>query len=143
MKNKLIKKNLFSFLIKLIIWTIVFMLLLSLLIIFINYSDFQWVYDFSPKLYYFIKYTVISKYGDWLWIIAIIIWFGGVVVISYFLIKKVFYYVNTISKASEDLLNKDIEYIELPNELEDLQIKMNEKMEKLDYLYNRYRNNQI
>lgn len=49
----------------------------------------------------------------------------GLLFISYKLIKKVFSYVTAISQASEKLLDKNTEYIKLPFELEDLQIKMN------------------
>ena len=42
-----------------------------------------------------------------------------------------------ISQITENSDKKDLKKVS------DLQIKMNEKMEKLDYLYNRYRNNQI
>lgn len=55
----------------------------------------------------------------------------------YRLLKKVFGYIDEIGKATEELVNKDVEYIELPDELEEIQKRMNhlkresEKNEKL------------
>ena len=52
-------------------------------------------------------------------------------------ISKVFGYIDEIGKATEDLVNKDVEYIELPDELEEIKNRMNhlkresEKNEKL------------
>ena len=52
-------------------------------------------------------------------------------------ISKVFGYIDEIGKATEDLVNKDVEYIELPDELKEIKNHMNhlkresEKNEKL------------
>lgn len=129
MKNKrnnvLIKKTLFNFLINLAIWTVSFPAILFLLIFIVNFIDFQWVYDISPSIYHFGQAILNTIFSGFSLISILIIWFIGVVVLFYKLIQKVFSYVNAIYNASENLLNKDIEYIELPSELEDLQIKMN------------------
>ncbi len=65
----------------------------------------------------------------------IIIWLIGCIILIYNLIKKIFSYVNALSQASSNLLSKDVEYIELPSELEDLQIKLN-------HLKREYENNE-
>ena len=52
-------------------------------------------------------------------------------------ISEVFRYIDEIGKATEDLVNNDVEYIELPDELEEIKNRMNhlkrelEKNEKL------------
>ncbi len=52
-------------------------------------------------------------------------------------ISEVFGYIDEIGKATEDLVNNDVEYIELPDELEEIKNRMNhlkresEKNEKL------------
>ena len=52
-------------------------------------------------------------------------------------ISEVFGYIDEIGKATEDFVNKDVEYIELPDELEEIKNRMNhlkresEKNEKL------------
>ncbi len=65
----------------------------------------------------------------------IIIWLIGCIILIYNLIKKIFSYVNALSQASSNLLSKEVEYIELPSELEDLQIKLN-------HLKREYENNE-
>ena len=135
MKNNLVKKTFLNFLIKLGIWTFSFPVFFILIIVFVNISDFQWLYDFSPKTYRvgiaFLNTLFTTKF----WIIMIIIWLIGCIILIYNLIKKIFSYVNALSQASSNLLSKDIEYIELPSELEDLQIKLN-------HLKREYENNE-
>ena len=52
-------------------------------------------------------------------------------------ISEVFRYIDEIGKATEDLVNNDVEYIELPDELKEIKNHMNhlkresEKNEKL------------
>ena len=52
-------------------------------------------------------------------------------------ISEVFRYIDEIEKATEDIVNNDVEYIELPDELEGIKNRMNhlkresEKNEKL------------
>jgi chromosome segregation ATPase len=52
-------------------------------------------------------------------------------------ISEVFRYIDEIVKATEDIVNNDVEYIELPDELEEIKNRMNhlkresEKNEKL------------
>jgi len=52
-------------------------------------------------------------------------------------ISEVFRYIDEIGKATEDIVNNDVEYIELPDELEEIKNRMNhlkresEKNEKL------------
>ena len=125
MKNKksiLIKKIIVNFLVKLGIWTVSFPTILFLLAMFVSTFDLKWVYDLSPNVYHFgiAAFNTIFDGG-----LLVIIWFIGLIFINYKLVKKVFYYVDAISQASADLLNKDVENVELPIELEELQKKMN------------------
>lgn len=125
-KNNLTKKFFRNFLIKMGIWTIAFPIAFFIFIYIINNLDFQWLYDYFPETYHNateLFYWLFDGYH--IIIFGLIIWFIGFIIMLYKLIKKIFSYVTLISNASENLLNKDIEYIELPSELEDLQIKMN------------------
>ena len=121
--NKLLKKTFLKFLLNLIIWSVV-----SLLIFFITMTifaklDFQWLYDFSPNIYYTLQelfdYRILYE------ILIILIWVIGVCILLYKTLKNIFSYMDLIAKASSDLLNKDIEYIELPEELENIEKQLN------------------
>lgn len=137
-KNKLLKKTFINFVIKILIWSICMPLGIFLLVALIDSLTFQWLYDISPEVYnnfreFFYSITNVRT----LIIPILIIWVIGTLVLLYRLLKKVFGYIDEVGKATEDLVNKDVEYIELPDELEEIQKRMNhlkresEKNEKL------------
>ena len=137
-KNKLLRKTFINFVIKILIWSICMPLGIFLLVALIDSLTFQWLYDISPEVYnnfreFFYSITNVRT----LIIPILIIWVIGTLVLLYRLLKKVFGYIDEIGKATEDLVNKDVEYIELPDELEEIQKRMNhlkresEKNEKL------------
>ena len=124
-KNDLVRKNYIDFFIKITIWTLVFPITLLFLIVIYKSFDFQWLYNISPNIYIFLKIFLNNIIDGSFGIFIFIIWFSGFSIILYMMIKKIFSYVDAISKASENLLNKDVLYINLPRELEDFQIKIN------------------
>ena len=137
-KNKLLRKTFINFVIKILIWSICMPLGIFLLVALIDSLTFQWLYDISPEVYnnfreFFYSITNVRT----LIIPILIIWVIGTLVLLYRLLKKVFGYIDEVGKATEDLVNKDVEYIELPDELEEIQKRMNhlkresEKNEKL------------
>ena len=137
-KNKLLKKTFINFVIKILVWSICMPLGIFLLAVLIDRLSFQWLYDISPEVYnnfrdFFSSITTVRA----LVIPIIIIWVIGTLVLLYRLLKKVFGYIDEIGKATEELVNKDVEYIELPDELEGIKNRMNhlkresEKNEKL------------
>ena len=141
-KNKLLKKTFINFVIKILVLSICIPLCMPLgiflLLTLIDRLSFQWLYDISPEVYnnfreFFYSITDLRT----LIIPILIIWVIGTLVLLYRLLKKVFGYVDEVGKATEDLVNKDVEYIELPDELEEIQKRMNhlkresEKNEKL------------
>ena len=137
-KNKLLRKTFINFVIKILVWSICMPLGIFLLVALIDSLTFQWLYDISPEVYnnfreFFYSITNVRT----LIIPILIIWVIGTLVLLYRLLKKVFGYIDEVGKATEDLVNKDVEYIELPDELEEIQKRMNhlkresEKNEKL------------
>ena len=137
-KNKLLKKTFINFVIKILVLSICMPFGILLLVALIDRLSFQWLYDISPEVY--------NNFREFFYSIAdlrtliipiLIIWVIGILVLLYRLLKKVFGYVDEVGKATEDLVNKDVEYIELPDELEEIQKRMNhlkresEKNEKL------------
>ena len=134
-KNKLLKQTFWSFISQVAIATVSIPIVFYISLLIIVRLDFQWLYDFFPNFYNFSRYYLINL--SMIIIIVIIIWVTVVLILLYRLLKKVFSYVNALSDASDELMNNNIEYIELPKELEDIQNKMNslkresEKNEKL------------
>ena len=137
-KNKLLKKTFINFVIKILVLSICMPFGILLLVALIDRLSFQWLYDISPEVYnnfreFFYSITDLRT----LIIPILIIWVIVILVLLYRLLKKVFGYVDEVGKATEDLVNKDVEYIELPDELEEIQKRMNhlkresEKNEKL------------
>ncbi len=134
MKNKnAIRKIIFSFLLKIFIWTAIVVTLILVLINLFNNMDFQWLFEFSPSVYYSMRgafYYVSHSLGCYGIILGI--WLIGTSIILYFYLRKVFnYYIETISKEALNISNKDVKTIELPNELENIQATFN--ILKLDY----------
>lgn len=137
-KNKLLKKTFINFVIKILVLSICMPFGILLLVALIDRLSFQCLYDISPEVYnnfreFFYSITDLRT----LIIPILIIWVIGTLVLLYRLLKKVFGYIDEVGKATEDLVNKDVEYIELPDELEEIQKRMNhlkresEKNEKL------------
>lgn len=137
-KNKLLKKTFINFVIKILVLSICMPFGILLLVALIDRLSFQWLYDISPEVYnnfreFFYSITDLRT----LIIPILIIWVIGTLVLLYRLLKKVFGYIDEVGKSTEDLVNKDVEYIELPDELEEIQKRMNhlkresEKNEKL------------
>ena len=137
-KNKLLKKTFINFVIKILVLSICMPFGILLLVALIDRLSFQWLYDISPEVYNILENFFYSITDLRTLIIPIlIIWVIGILVLLYRLLKKVFGYIDEVGKAIEDLVNKDVEYIELPDELEEIQKRMNhlkresEKNEKL------------
>ena len=137
-KNKLLKKTFINFVIKILVWSICMPFGILLLVALIDRLSFQWLYDISPEVY--------NNFSEFFYSITdlrtsiipiLIIWVIGTLVLLYRLLKKTFGYIDEVGKATEDLVNKDVEYIELPDELEEIKNRMNhlkresEKNEKL------------
>ena len=137
-KNKLLKKTFINFVIKILVLSICMPFGILLLVALIDRLSFQWLYDISPEVY--------NNFSEFFYSITdlrtsiipiLIIWVIGTLVLLYRLLKKTFGYIDEVGKATEDLVNKDVEYIELPDELEEIKNRMNhlkresEKNEKL------------
>ena len=125
-KTSLLRKTFFNFILKIFILTILVPVIILIITLIVNNSDFGWLYDYSPKIYY----KAINTFNFWFDSYAIfftifIIWIIGIFIILYRLLKKLFYYILAISDASNQLFDKEIDYIELPTELKELEQNMN------------------
>ena len=126
MSKNLLKKTFQSFLTQLIIWTISLPIILFSLAEIVSRLDFQWLYDTSRSTYStLVRLFRFAYSGVNISFVLIAIWLVGDIVLIYRLLKRVFTYINAISNASEQLFRRDVEYIELPPQLEEFEKQMN------------------
>ena len=133
MKNKkrdkvdiLFKQTYRNFLLKILLVAVLMPIILVILIFIVDKLDFQWVYDISPNLYYRGRdFFYNGPFSSTTILILIIIWVIITLIMLYRMLKKVFSYINAVSDVSNQLLDKNVSMIELPDELEDIQSKMN------------------
>ncbi len=124
--SNLLKKTFHIFLIRMVIWSVSLPTVLLAVGWIVEKADFQWAYDSSPATYYFWKELFKGAYsGVYFAVLFILLWLIGAGIMIYTLLRKVFGYINAISRASDALIDKNVEYIELPAELEEFQNRMN------------------
>ena len=90
-KTSLLRKTFFNFILKIFILTILVPVIILIITLIVNNSDFGWLYDYSPKIYY----KAINTFNFWFDSYAIfftifIIWIIGIFIILYRLLKKLF-----------------------------------------------------
>lgn len=88
--------------------------------------DFGWLYSYSPNLYY--QMRGLSRFllnENFFLPFLLLLWVILILFLLYRLLKKVFSYVHALSAATQKLLNQETEYVKLPIELEDIEIKLN------------------
>lgn len=126
LKNKLVRKTYWNFITKIFLWSILFPLGCYVTLLILLNFDYQWLYNLSPFWYRraFNLYAFLFHQGM-IFVFIFLIWLIGVLIFLYRLLKKVFTYVEALSGAANLLLDKSVEYIELPDELEDIERNMN------------------
>jgi len=124
--QKLLKKTYLDFIIKSIIYFVIVIVLYIVIAEILSLMDFQWIYDRNPNLYSFITeiYSKVFLY-PYSFIIPTFIIIVGFWVLLYKLFKKYFSYLSALSESSDKLFDKNVEYITLPEELSDLEKKLN------------------
>ncbi len=132
------KKILYPFFKPILLWTLFFALVFIVAYVLIPSLDFQWVFDRSPGFYYdMVRLFSFFRNFPVSFLFCLFLWFFGVFFFLYKLLKKIFDYKESIVSASKDVFNKEVEFIELPKELEDLEKQLNhlkreyEKKERL------------
>lgn len=125
MKNKLLKKNLINFIIKVVIWTLIFPISTYVLLTLAAKFTYQWLYNISPFLYRRLSSLFYLSFRKESIFIVLIIWLLGIIFFLYQLLKKVFSYIDSLKEVSNLLLNKEVEYIELPDDLKDIEKQIN------------------
>jgi len=126
-QNQLKKKIFRELIIKIIIFSAILLTILGIVFYIVKFLDFQWLYDISPTAYYQYKHIFYYLYGENVSSILLfaLLWILGILILLYSTLKKLFYYINVVCEASNQLFDKQIEYIEMPPELEELGRRMN------------------
>ncbi len=124
--KKMLKTTYADFIMKAFLYSAIIIVVTAILSFLGNELNYQWLYDWNPDMYYFIKNffdkTIYSNYRFLILIICILMVF---LVLLYSVLKKVFSYITAISDSSDKLFDKNIEYITLPEELSNLEKKLN------------------
>lgn len=99
--NKLLNKVFKKFVLQVVALTVIVPVVIIIFGVIISNSNFDWLYNWSPSIYYFAErifyflfYSGIIYFG----IIAILI--TAYIILSYRLLKKVFSYIDEITIAS-------------------------------------------
>lgn len=125
-KKSLLSKIFVEFLIREVIIIGIISLILIGIAFLIKSMDFNWLYNISYEAYS----NAISLFdyvfmGFTPFIIVLIIWIGLSIINIYITLKKVFSYMNQITNSVQKLYDKNIDYIKLPEELSDIEEKLN------------------
>lgn len=126
MKNNLFRETFINFIIKSVVTGVVILLATLMLIYVASQFNFQWLYDIVPSLYYLL--SRVDNYifhGQLIILLMFVVWLVYVIISLYRMIKKIFSYINAIVESSNNWFTKDTDYITLPDELSDLEKKLN------------------
>lgn len=126
LKNNLFRKTFINFIIKSIVAGVVILLGTLTLIYITSQFNFHWLYDIGPSLYYLLsRFANYIFRGELIILLMFIVWLVYVILNLYRMIKKIFSYINAIVESSNNWFTKDTDYITLPDELSDLEKKLN------------------
>lgn len=126
LKNNLFRKTFINFIIKSIVAGVVILLGTLTLIYITSQFNFHWLYDITPSLYYLLsRFANYIFRGELIILLMFIVWLVYVILSLYRMIKKIFSYINAIVESSNNWFTKDTDYITLPDELSDLEKKLN------------------
>ena len=116
--NKFVRNALFKFALQEIISLVIIIFVLGIVFVIVQRSDFNWLYNDSPNLYFWFTEVFSMIYnGFGFFIIVLIFWILVTFVLVYRLLKEVSSYIDVVTDASGLLFDKDTEYIKLPSEL--------------------------
>lgn len=125
-KRSLLSKIFIQFLLRELIIMIIVALILGATSWIILKSDFNWLYQINYDTYSkaIELFNIVFK-GFTPFFIIFLIWLILSIVNIYLTLKKVFSYMNTIILSVDKLYDKNVEYISLPAELDDVEKKLN------------------
>lgn len=124
--KRIVKNTFWSFIVECIIGLIIMVIAMIIIAEAISSLDFQWLYDDNPSLYLFLDniYNTIFEKG-YIFFILILSSLSLVLFLLYQLLKKIFSYIYAISESADKLFDKNVEYINLPPEMSEVEKKLN------------------
>ena len=125
-KEDLFKKRFWTLVGKMIISFTIIVVFFILLKRIIELSDFQWLYDIDSVSYYrSIETFNTLYYNGTVYIVVATLAIIIFLILLYKEIKHMTSYINVISDSSEKLFDGSEEYIDLPPEMKELEVKLN------------------
>lgn len=125
-KEDLFKKRFWYLIGKMIISLTIITLFFILLKRIIEISDFQWLYNIDSVTYYRTIYLFNKLYyNGTIYVIVALISIIIFLILLYKEIKNITSYINIISDSSEKLFDGSLDYINLPPEMKELEVKLN------------------
>lgn len=125
-RESLFKKRFWTLVGKMIISFTIIVIFFMVLKRIIELSDFQWLYNKSNIAYYRAIYTFnLLYYNGYVYVVLAVIAIIIFLILLYKEIKSMTSYINVISDSSERLFDGTEEYISLPSEMKELEVKLN------------------
>lgn len=124
--KKIVKSTFWSFIVQCMISLTIMGIIMIILAESRAIFDFQWLYNIFPHLYDLLDniYELVFERAYFIFII-----FGTTLIIvlslSYKLLNKIFSYVFAVSESADKLFDKNVEYINLPPEMVEVEKKLN------------------
>lgn len=124
--KKIVKSTFWSFIVQCMISLTIMGIIMIILAESRAIFDFQWLYNIFPHLYDLLDniYELVFEGGYFIFII-----FGTTLIIVlsllYKLLNKIFSYVFAVSESADKLFDKNVEYINLPPEMVEVEKKLN------------------
>lgn len=124
--KKIVKSTFWSFIVQCMISLTIMGIIMIILAESRAIFDFQWLYNIFPHLYDLLDniYELVFERGYFIFII-----FGTTLIIVlsllYKLLNKIFSYVFAVSESADKLFDKNVEYINLPPEMVEVEKKLN------------------
>lgn len=124
--KKIVKSTFWSFIVQCMISLTIMRIIMIILAESRAIFDFQWLYNIFPHLYDLLDniYELVFERAYFIFII-----FGTTLIIVlsllYKLLNKIFSYVFAVSESADKLFDKNVEYINLPPEMVEVEKKLN------------------
>ena len=124
--KKIVKSTFWSFIVQCMISLTIMGIIMIILAESRAIFDFQWLYNIFPRLYDLLDniYELVFERAYFIFII-----FGTTLIIVlsllYKLLNKIFSYVFAVSESADKLFDKNVEYINLPPEMVEVEKKLN------------------
>lgn len=125
-REELFKKRFWHLIGKMTIYFIITIVFFILIAKVISALDFQWLYDKNSVAYYRAIYffNIVYRHG-YIYVIIFTISLISFFILLYKELKNLFSYIDVIYDLTDKLFDSSEEYIQLPSEMKELEVKLN------------------